>query len=164
VTQGASSHKKRRTLFWWSFGLGFFLFALNVAFVFLVAFSTAWGVNPNLGELSSNGDPYLDLKFFLLVSFLFFLAGLVLGRSVRKIGVVLWLNIIACLLGSGAMVVIATIMVILGIGAKEAGWTFILVAAGAPFWIIVEEVAGVSGGMLGGLIGSHFLRKRLVSD
>lgn len=166
MAQDASAHQNRRSvrsrraLFWWSLSLGLLLFAFNAAFFFLLAFSTAWGVNPNLGELSSHEDPFLDLKFFLLISLLCFLAGLVLGRGLGKLGTVVWVNGLACLIGSGIMVVVATIMVIFGIGAEEAGWTFIFVAAGAPFLIGVEALFGVGGGTFGGLIGSRFLHRR----
>lgn len=166
MAQNTSSRQKRggtrsrRVLFGWSLSLGLLLFTLNAAFFFLMAFSTAWGVNPNLGELSSNEDPNLDLKFFLLVSLLFFLAGVLFGRGVERMGTMLWVNIIACLIGSGSMVALAAIMVIFGIGAEEAGWTFIFVASGAPFLIGIEALFGVGGGALGGLIGSRFLRRR----
>lgn len=154
----------RRALFWWSLSLGLLLFAVNVVFFFLLAFSTTWGVNPNLSELSCCEDPYLDLKFFLLLSLLFFLAGVLLGRSLEKMRTVVWVNSVACLIGSGAMVALAAIMVIFGIGAEEAGWTFLFVVAGAPFLIGVEALFGVGGGALGGLIGSRFPHWRSAPD
>jgi ABC-type Co2+ transport system permease subunit len=158
VTQDSSFGQKRRLLFWWIFSLSLLLFALNVAFFFLIAFSTAWNVRPNLRELS-NEDPYLGPQFLLVVSFIFLLAGMVAGSRTGKMSVVIRGTLIACFLGSVAMVPVAIFMVVSGIGAKEAGWTFIFLAAGAPFLILPEGIAGVIGGAVGGLIGSHFLRR-----
>ena len=170
MAQDSSSQQKqgevvhsRLALLWWTLGLGFCLFVFNVAFIFLVAFSTAWGINPNLGELTSE-DPFLDFKFFLLISLLCLLAGMLLGRSVGKMNTVVWVCAIGCLIGSGAMVAVAVIMLISGIGAEAAGDIFFYVAAGWAYLIGVEEVFGVAGAALGGLIGSCLLHKRSASD
>lgn len=160
----AGGARARRAIFWWSVSLGLLLLALNVAFFFLLAFSAAWGIHPDLGELASNEDPYLELKYLLLLSLVFLLVGLFLGKGLGKMEAVWWANSIACLIGSCGMVAVALIMVIFGLGAEAAGWLFISVVAAWPVLIGAEAVACVGGGALGGLIGSSFLHRRSVPD
>jgi len=165
--QDSSPPRKRGRAanFWWKMIPVFVLVILNEAFALLFftvrpyADNLGYVYGLDLGFLKSESDLALCLQYLVLLALILILLGILRGRATGKARSSLVLSLIVCLYSGGLAFIILSYILGLVIGV-EVGLGSFTVFEVSPILIGVLLIMGAVFGGIGGLIGSHLLRRR----